>query len=171
MIVVETTKIDPVRRVKPAVFEDFRGFFIETYNRQDYQAAGIDIDFVQDDLSISSQHVLRGLHGDTKTWKLVSCISGRIYLVVVDCRPESPSQGKWESFIISEQNRHQILIPPGFANGHLVLSELGIFAYKQSAYYDPGSQFSYRWDDPAFGIWWPVKAPLLSPRDEAGKFV
>lgn len=171
MILVESTRIDPVRRIRPSAFEDFRGQFIETYHREAYQQAGIDIDFVQDDLSISSRHVLRGLHGDHHTWKLVSCIVGRIYLVVADCRDGSPTRGQWEAFTLSEQNREQILIPPGFANGHLVLSEQGIFAYKQSAYYDPASQFSFRFDDPALNIWWPVKNPLLSPRDEAGKFV
>lgn len=164
-------KLPAVKVITPSIFEDFRGYFIETYNEALYQQHGIDVKFVQDDLSISSKHVLRGIHGDPKTWKLVSCIVGRIYLVVVDCNPDSPTFRQWESFMISETNRQQVLIPPYHGNGHLVLSEQGIFHYKQSEYYEPQSQFSYRWDDPQFGIFWPIKDPILSLRDQAGKFV
>jgi len=151
----------------PDVVEDHRGEYVETYNERDYRAAGIDVHFVQDDISVSSHGVLRGLHGDDETWKLVSCLHGRLYFVVVDCREGTPTFGQWESFILSARNRQQVLVPPNFGNGHLVLSEQGIFHYKQSSYY-PTHQFSYRFDDPRFGVWWPMDKPMLSQRDEGG---
>ena len=96
---------------------------------------------------------------------------GRFYFVVVDCDKESANYGKWESFILSEENRYQVLVPPKYGNGHLALSDRIIFHYKQSAYYNPEGQFSYRFDDPRFNIWWPIKNPILSRRDEAGRYV
>ena len=93
--------------------------------------------FLQDDISVSSQHVLRGIHGDAETWKLISCMYGKFYLVVVNCDNDSPDFGKWQSFVLSDRNRHQVLIPPKHGNGHLVLSEKAIFHYKQNTYYNP----------------------------------
>ena len=116
---------------------------------------------------MSAKGVLRGLHGDDETWKLVSCVYGRLYLVVVDCREGEESFGRWEAFNITARNRRQVLVPPNFGNGHLVLSDQGIFHYKQSSYY-PTDQFSYRWDDPRFEIFWPVDKPILSQRDGGG---
>jgi dTDP-4-dehydrorhamnose 3,5-epimerase len=176
---VEKTKLDGVLLVKPEPFgggkgefsEDHRGFYVETYNEAEYKRQGIDVDFVQDDFSSSKKNVLRGLHGDTKTWKLVSCPLGEIYFVVVDCNTESSDFRKWESFNLSDKNHWQVLIPPLYGNGHLALTDKIIFQYKQSTYYKPGSQFSYRWDDPAFGIDWPVKNPILSERDSTSKYV
>lgn len=164
---VRKTTLDGVLLCTPAAFEDHRGVYVETYNQRDYKAAGVDADFVQDDISRSSRHVLRGIHGDDVTWKLVSCLHGRLYLVVVDCREGRESFGRWEAFTITAANRQQVLVPPNFGNAHLVLSESAIFHYKQSSYY-PTQQFSYRWDDPRFDIWWPVASPQLSQRDQRG---
>jgi len=168
---VRKTPLDGVLLLQPEVFEDHRGEYVELYNRELYQRHGIAIDFVQDDISVSSQHVLRGLHGDAATWKLISCLEGRLYFVVVNCDPESPTFGQWHSFLLSEKNRQQVLVPPMHGNGHLVLSERAIFHYKQSTYYNPATQFSYRWDDPTFKIWWPIQEPILSRRDQEGRYV
>ncbi|MFH0958621.1 MAG: dTDP-4-dehydrorhamnose 3,5-epimerase [Pseudomonadota bacterium] len=169
--VKETTLIDVLEITLLDCFEDHRGEYVETYNEKIYFDAGIDVKFVQDDYSISERHVLRGLHGDAKTWKLISCPVGKFYLVVVNCDSASPAFGKWESFLLSEKLKKQVLIPPMYGNGHLVLSNYAMFHYKQSEYYDPETQFTYRWDDPAFGIWWPVKNPIQSRRDEMGEYV
>ena len=169
---VSTTKLPNVLIFQPRVFRDFRGDYLELYNSAAYSSAireltGEDVSFVQDSMSCSSQNVLRGLHGDAKTWKLIDCLEGKIQVGVVDCR-EGPSFGSSQSFCISETDRQQILVPPMYANGHLVLSSRAIFHYKQSTYYDPKNlvQFSYRFDDPRFNLWWPIKAPILSQRDE-----
>lgn len=168
---ISKTKLDGVLLLKPEVFEDFRGQYVETYNEQFCRENGIDVKFVQDDISISSRHVLRGIHGDAETWKLVSCMHGKFYLVVVNCDKESKNFGKWQSFVLSDVNRHQVLIPPKHGNGHVVLSDTAIFHYKQNTYYNPKGQFTYIWNDPQLKIWWPVKNPLLSQRDEVGHFV
>lgn len=167
---VSKTKLDGVLVVKPQVFEDFRGQYVETYNDKLYAEHGITAKFVQDDISVSSRHVLRGIHGDAETWKLVSCLYGKFYLVVVNCDKQSRAFGQWQSFVLSDANRLQVLIPPRHGNGHVVLSDQAIFHYKQSSYYNPSGQFTYKWDDPALKIWWPVKQPLLSQRDELGRF-
>lgn len=166
MITVTKTQLEGVLMIQPEIFEDFRGQYVETYNEELYAKNGIWVRFVQDDISTSSKHVLRGLHGDEKTWKLVSCLYGTFYFVVVNCDKASPDFGKWQSFLLSDKNRLQVLVPPKYGNGHLVLSESAIFSYKQSQYYDRASQFSYRWNDPALNVWWPIKHPILSQRDE-----
>jgi len=163
---VEKAELDGVLLIKPYVFEDHRGEYIETYNEQSYRESGIDVKFVQDDISVSGRGVLRGIHGDDKTWKLISCLYGRFYLVVVDCDKDSKEFGKWQSFVLSDKNRMQVLVPPSHGVAHLVLSEMAIFHYKQSTYYDRSSQFTYRWNEPQFNIWWPLKNPILSQRDE-----
>jgi dTDP-4-dehydrorhamnose 3,5-epimerase len=161
------TKLDSVLLIKPpTVFEDFRGTYVELYNRELFLKQGIDVDFIQDDISISSRHVLRGIHGDAETWKLVSCLLGKFYLVVVNWDETSRQFGRWDSFVLSEQNRHQVLIPPKFGNGHVVMSDQAIFHYKQTTYYNRAGQFTILWDDPKLNIWWPVKNPILSRRDE-----
>ncbi len=169
---VQTTKLEGVLLIQPpTVFEDFRGTYVETYNEQLYRDSGVDVTFVQDDISVSSRHVLRGIHGDAETWKLVSCLYGKFYLVVVNGDKESSEYGRWQGFTLSEHNRLQVLIPPRHGNGHVVMSEQAIFHYKQSTYYNPKGQFTIVWNDPAFNIWWPVKRPILSRRDEVGHFV
>lgn len=164
---VRKTKLDGVLLIDPPTkFEDFRGEYVEIYNRDLYHEAGITQEFLQDDISISSRNVLRGIHGDQKTWKLVSCLQGKFYLVVVNWDETSPQYRQWEAFTLSDRNRQQVLIPPKFGNGHVVLTEQAMFHYKQTTSYDRASQFTIMWDDPSLGIWWPIKAPILSRRDE-----
>jgi dTDP-4-dehydrorhamnose 3,5-epimerase len=167
MIKVEKTNLDKVLLITPDIFEDFRGQYIETYNEDLYKEKGIDVKFVQDDIALSSKNVLRGIHGDGETWKLVSCPWGKFYLVVVNCDTESKDFGKWQSFVLSDVNRKQVLIPPKHGNAHLTLSDYAIFHYKQTTYYNPKGQFTYKWNDPRLNIWFPIKNPILSQRDEA----
>jgi len=164
---IKKTDLKGVLEIKPDVFEDFRGEYIETYNEALYKENAIGIKFVQDDISVSTKDVLRGIHGDNETWKLISCLHGRFYLVVVNCDKQSADFGKWLSFVLSDKNRLQILVPPKYGNAHLVLSETTIFHYKQSTYYDRSKQFTYKWDDPELNIRWPIKNPILSQRDES----
>ncbi len=168
---VQNTELDGVKLIKLRTFEDFRGEYVETFNEEAYRENGIDVKFIQDDISVSSRHVLRGIHGDAETWKLISCLHGRFYLVVVNNDRNSPQYRRWQGFTLSDANRNQVLVPPLFGNGHVVLTETAIFHYKQNTYYNPRGQFTIVWNDPTYGIWWPVKAPMLSRRDEAGKFV
>lgn len=165
-LIIKESKICDVKIITPlTIFEDFRGSYVETYNEKIYKNAGIDLKFVQDDISISNRNVLRGIHGDSKTWKLVSCLYGRFYLVVVNCDKDSSSFGKWDSFSLSDVNRLQILVPPKHGLAHLIMSDKAIFHYKQSTYYDRKSQFTYRWDDQRFNIFWPISNPIISERD------
>ncbi len=165
-------KLDGVLVVKPpTIFDDFRGSYVETYNEELYNRAGINIRFIQDDISVSSKNVLRGIHGDDITWKLVSCLYGEFYLVVVNWDRKSPQFGQWESFILTDKNRLQVLIPAKFGNGHVVLSETAIFHYKQNTYYDRSRQFTLMWNDPELNIKWPVDNPITSKRDSRGEDV
>jgi dTDP-4-dehydrorhamnose 3,5-epimerase len=169
---VKQTKLDGVLLIKPpTVFEDFRGSYVETYNEKLYNEAGIKVKFIQDDISVSHKNVLRGIHGDDVTWKLVSCLYGKFYLVVVNWDKTSPQYKQWESFTLSDENRLQVLIPARFGNGHVVLSETAIFHYKQNTYYDRSRQFTILWDDPELKIEWPITNPILSERDSGGKHV
>lgn len=164
---VTKTKLDGVLLIKPpTVFEDYRGTYVETYNQEIYQQAGITVPFVQDDISTSTRHVLRGIHGDAETWKLVSCLHGKFYLVVLNHDKASPQFGQWEGFTLSDTNRLQVLIPPKFGNGHVVLSDTAIFHYKQNTYYNRAGQFTVAWNDPKFKIWWPITNPIVSQRDQ-----
>ncbi|MEB3197662.1 MAG: dTDP-4-dehydrorhamnose 3,5-epimerase [Candidatus Sericytochromatia bacterium] len=164
---VQTTNLDGVKLITPPTnFEDFRGNYVELFNARLYRQVGIDLNFIQDDISTSRQHVLRGIHGDSKTWKLISCLHGAFYLVVVNNDPESRQFKHWQGFTLSDRNRLQVLVPPMFGNGHLVLTELAIFHYKQTTEYDRSGQFTIHWDDPEYQFWWPVKHPILSLRDE-----
>jgi dTDP-4-dehydrorhamnose 3,5-epimerase len=163
---VTKTKLDGVLLIKPPThFEDFRGEYVELYNEDLYTQAGVNVKFMQDDISVSSRHVLRGIHGDQTTWKLVTCLQGTFYLVVLDYRKDSPQFGQWIAVTLSDKNRLQVLIPPGFGNGHVVMSEQSVFHYKQSTYYNRAGQFTVRWNDPEFKIFWPVSAPIVSQRD------
>ncbi len=163
---IKPTRLDGVRVITPpTIFEDFRGSYVELYNDELYRKAGIDVSFVQDDISVSTRHVLRGIHGDGETWKLISCLHGKFYLVVVNWDERSPQFRQWESFVLSDQNRQQVLIPPRFGNGHLVLSDTAIYHYKQSTYYNRAGQFTVLWNDPSLKIWWPVADPIVSRRD------
>lgn len=166
MIKVEETSLKGVKLIKPNTFEDHRGLFYETYNAREYIEAGLTAKFVQDDISVSKHRVLRGMHGDPKTTKLVQCLDGCIYAVIADCDPESETFGKWESFILSSVNKWQLYIPPMYGNGYYVLSDQAVYSYKQDTYYGETKQFTYKWNDPQLGIKWPDESPILSGRDE-----
>lgn len=168
------SKIFPeVAIIQPFIFNDYRGEYIETWNIEYYKVFNKgDITFKQDDISTSVKHTLRGLHGDFETWKLVQCLYGSLLQVIVDMRPQSETYLKHELFSITDKNRTQILIPPGFANGHLVMSEFGIFSYKQSTLFKgTEAQFTVKWDDPKINISWPIKNPILSLRDKNAKLI
>jgi len=165
MIKVEKTNLDKVLLVKLDAFEDIRGQYVEIYNEELYRKNGISVKFIQDDIATSFKNVLRGIHGDLETWKLISCLKGEIYVVVVNCDNESKDFGKWQSFTLSEKNRQQVLIPPKYGNSYLTLSDMSIFHYKQSTYYNRSKQFTYKWNDSRFKIRWPIKNPILSQRD------
>lgn len=171
MIKVLKTKLDQVLLMRPEIFKDFRGENFEVYNDRVYKKTGVRINFVQDNVSVSKKNVLRGIHGDTKTYKLVTCLEGEIYFVVVNCDSASKDFGKWVSFHLSDKNKLQVLVPPKFGNAHLVLSPKAVFYYKWSEYYKPYGQFSYKWNDPRFNIKWPIKNPILSERDRLGRYV
>lgn len=157
--------------IQPDIFYDYRGEYIETWNVENYKVFK-DVTFKQDDISTSVKHTLRGLHGDFTTWKLVSCLYGSLYQVAVDMRPDSNTYLEYETFSLNDKSRQQVLIPPGFANGHLVMSDFGIFSYKQSTLYGGASkQFTVKWDDPKVGIDWPIDNPILSSRDKNAKAI
>lgn len=166
MIKVSKTDLEGVLLIQPDVFKDSRGKYIETYNEELYKKNGIKVKFIQDDISVSKQNVLRGIHGDNETWKLISCLYGKFYLVVINCNKGSKDFGKWQNFTLSDENRLEVLVPPKHGNAHLVLSKVAIFHYKQSTYYQPEKQFTYKWNDPRFKIRWPIKNPIVSQRDD-----
>jgi dTDP-4-dehydrorhamnose 3,5-epimerase len=164
---IEFTDLEEVLLVTPpVVFEDFRGTNVEIFNKALYGNGVLDkVKWKIDSVSTSRQNVLRGVHGDEKTYKLISCLYGTIYLLVVDNRPWSPQYKEWTSFTLSDKNHKQVLVPPGFGNGHLVMSETAVFHYKWSEYYDQEAQFTIKWNDPEYEFWWPVRHPILSARD------
>lgn len=163
---IEKTSLDGVLLITPPVMaEDFRGTNTEIYNSEIYRKNGIQNDFVLDSVSTSRKNVLRGIHGDSHTTKLISCLYGSFYFVVLNCDRDSPQYGKWQSFTLSDKNRLQVLVPPKFGNAHLVMSDYVVFNYKLDAYYDRSSQFTIKWNDPSFNIWWPINNPILSERD------
>mgnify|MGYP000070363614 CR=1 FL=1 len=158
--------------IEPRVFGDERGFFLETFQAVRYeQEAGIDLSFVQDNHSRSARGVLRGLHFQkTKPQgKLVRVVRGEVYDVAVDIRKGSPTFGEWEGVILSEDNKKQFWVPPGFAHGFVVLSDSADFEYKCTDYYDPSDEGSILWSDPDLDIPWPIANPVLSTKDESAK--
>lgn len=163
------TELEEVVMVEPRVFEDPRGFFMETYHRERYAALGIREDFCQDNLSFSSRNTLRGLHYQfpQAQAKLVQVLQGEIFDVAVDIRRGSPTFGRAVAVTLSERNRRQLFIPKGFAHGFCVLSETALFAYKCSDLYAPDCDRGVLWSDPAIGILWPVEEPLLSAKDQS----
>ena len=163
---VSQTELDGVLEITPPTnFQDFRGDYVEIYNERIYKESGIDYHFIQDDISVSRKHVLRGIHGDSDTAKLVTCLHGAFYLIVVNNDPNSTQYRKWQSFSMSDKERKQILIPPKFGNGHVVLTESAIFHYKQTTEYDRTGQFTIAWNDPEWDLWWPIANPITSVRD------
>ncbi len=170
---IEATSIPGILLVKVASFGDSRGYFMESWNARDFAAAGIGDDFVQDNLSVSSRHTLRGLHYQVRQpqGKLVRVVDGEVFDVAVDLRKSSKTYGKWVGRVLSAENKHALWIPPGFAHGFLVLSESAAFEYKCTDYYAPEHERSIRWDDMDIGIDWPLPEgvrPLLSGKDAAG---
>jgi|LUMK01.1.fsa_nt_gb dTDP-4-dehydrorhamnose 3,5-epimerase len=156
-------------------FEDHRGELWTTWKRdefpsvQSFEGEWVDLDFNHDKISTSRKNVIRGIHGDDKAWKLVTCLYGEIYFVVVDNRKDSDTYLEWDYIILSQSNKKSVLIPPNYGNGHCVLSSHAVFLYKwaySGEYPDVDQQFSLKWDDKKIGIDWPVDNPVLSKRDK-----
>ncbi|MBI5965092.1 MAG: dTDP-4-dehydrorhamnose 3,5-epimerase [Chloroflexi bacterium] len=167
------TKLPGVILLEPKVFEDERGFFLESYQKQQFINAGISSDFVQDNHSRSRQETLRGLHYQIQQpqGKLVRVVAGEIFDVAVDLRRTSPTFGEWVGFYLSADNKKQMWVPPGFAHGFYVISAWAEMLYKTTDYYAPKWERTLLWNDPSIGIQWPLvdgKAPLLSPKDAVG---
>ncbi len=165
------TDLPGVLLIEPEVFGDQRGFFFESYHESKYAAGGVLPKFVQDNHSLSAKGILRGLHLQLREpqGKLLRVLEGKVYDVVVDVRRGSPDFGRRFCVELSAENFKQIYVPPGFAHGFCVLSERAQVEYKVTTFYDPGSEVSLLWDDPALGIPWPFKDPVLSKKDAAGK--
>lgn len=157
--------------IRPNVFRDARGFFLETYSEPRYRAAGIDCTWVQDNHSRSVKDTLRGLHYQSSPGqaKLVRVTSGRIYDVVVDIRPGSPSFGQWHGTYLDASEHVQLFAPVGFAHGFCVVSDEADVVYKVSSVYQSETEFALRWDDPELGVEWPTATPILSARDQASE--
>ena len=169
---VSHSKLQGCLIIEPRVFGDERGFFLETFQAVRYeQEAGIDLPFFQDNHSRSARGVLRGLHFQkTKPQgKLVRVVRGEVYDVAVDIRKGSATFGEWEGVILSEDNKKQFWVPPGFAHGFVVLSDTADFEYKCTDYYDPSDEGSILWSDPDLNIPWPIANPVLSTKDESAK--
>lgn len=165
------TKIQDVILVEPKVFKDSRGYFMETYNQKIFHENGITVEFVQDNMSSSVQGTLRGLHYQLAPYaqgKLVRVTKGRVFDVAVDIRRQSPTFGKWVGIELSEENKRSLFIPPGFAHGFYVLSEMAEFTYKCTALYAPKAERGIIWNDPDIGIAWPLleKTLNLSEKDK-----
>lgn len=161
------TKLPGVVIIEPQVFGDARGFFLETWNRSRYEAAGIPATFVQDNVSFSRHGILRGLHYQNPhpQGKLVSVLQGEVFDVAVDVRPDSPTFGQWVSVELTAENKRQMFVPVGYAHGFCVTSETALFAYKCTDVYTPEAEGCVLWNDPDLGITWPVENPTLSARD------
>lgn len=165
------TRIPDVLRIEPHVIGDARGFFIETWQRRKFARIGIDYDFVQDNHSRSVQHTLRGLHYQIlqPQGKLVRVSSGEVFDIAVDLRKSSRTFGQWVAEYLSAENRLMLWIPPGFAHGFYVTSDVAEFQYKCTDYYAPEHERSIRWDDTEIGIQWPLTSePLISEKDANG---
>lgn len=165
--------IPEVILVKPQVFGDHRGFFMETWQQRHFAENGIDVDFVQDNHSKSSHGILRGLHYQLKhpQGKLVRVVAGKVFDVAVDLRRQSPTFGQWVGYELSAENKHMLWVPPGFGHGFYVMSESAEFVYKCTDYYAPEHEACVRWDDPDLDVDWKLvdgQAPILSDKDANG---
>lgn len=161
------TGLTGVLVVEPDVFRDERGFFLETFSRSKYARGGIDCEFLQDNHSRSQRYTIRGLHAQRQhpQGKLVRVLSGAILDVVVDIRRDSPTYLKWISVELSAENFRQIYVPPGYAHGICITSDVADIEYKCTDYYDPNDELRIAWNDPAIGIRWPIENPILSDKD------
>jgi dTDP-4-dehydrorhamnose 3,5-epimerase len=171
---VTPTDLPGVVVIEPRVFRDERGFFLETFHRRKYAEAGIDVEFVQDNHSRSALGTIRGLHAQVTRpqGKLVRCVEGRIFDVAVDIRPDSPHFRQWVGAWLSDEDFRQVYVPPGFAHGFCVTSEVAQIEYKCTDFYDPTDEISVQWDDPELRVGWPLAglpSIVLSARDRAAK--
>ena len=169
---ITRTTLPGVLLIEPRVFEDTRGWFLESFNARQFEAAvGVNVRFVQDNLSHSKRHVLRGLHyqAPQAQGKLVQVISGEIFDIAVDLRRSSSTFGQWVGHRLSAENHHQVWIPEGFAHGFLTLSDTANVLYKVTNYYAPECEHTLAWNDPALNIQWPLQGePVLSEKDKQG---
>jgi dTDP-4-dehydrorhamnose 3,5-epimerase len=161
--------IDDVKIIKPSIARDHRGNIWTSFLEYDINRLLPDkLHFKHDKFSESKHNVLRGIHGDLKTWKLVTCVFGEIFQVVVDLRKDSPTYKKWESFLLHKNNQSLILLPPGIGNAYYVSSNIAIYHYKlayKGKYLDFKDQFTHQWNDKSLNIEWPTSSPILSSRD------
>jgi dTDP-4-dehydrorhamnose 3,5-epimerase len=165
----QETELNGVLIIEPDTFPDERGYFMETYHQEKYQAIGIKRDFVQDNLSYSLRGTLRGLHYQypRSQAKLIQVIRGEIFDVVVDIRRGSPTFGRWTGLLLSDENKRQLFVPEGFAHGFCALSATALVCYKCSDFYAPESEGGIVWLDPGIGIKWPIPDPLVSDKDRS----
>ncbi len=167
---IETTNIEGLLLIKPTVFQDERGYFMESFHSMKFkQHTNIDLEFVQDNESKSMKGVVRGLHYQNSPHaqgKLVRVVQGSVIDVAVDLRTASPTYGEYYATILSSENKHQLYIPPGFAHGFGVLEDNSIFAYKCTGYYNKASEGCIRWNDPVINIEWGIKNPIVSEKDQ-----
>ena len=169
--VTQCGDIEGLKVIEPTVFGDSRGYFMETYNYNDFKEAGIDVEFVQDNQSMSVKGVLRGLHFQKQypQGKLVRAVRGTVFDVAVDLRSDSKTYGKWFGVTLSAENKKQFYIPEGFAHGFLVLSDEAEFAYKCTDFYHPGDEGGLLWSDPEIGVDWPIEPGMeliISDKDK-----
>jgi dTDP-4-dehydrorhamnose 3,5-epimerase len=171
---IEPTPIPDVIIIKPDVFSDDRGYFMESFHSEKFRQLGINAEFVQDNESKSQKGVLRGLHFQRPPWtqgKLVRVIKGAVLDVAVDLRKQSPFYGKWVSMVLSGENKWLCWIPEGFAHGFVTLEDDTIFSYKCTNFYHKASEGSLRWNDPTIGIDWNIRNPVLSGKDMEAPFL
>ena len=162
-------ELDGLAVIEPTVHTDARGYFYESYHQDKFRELGLDLHFVQDNQSRSNRGVLRGLHAQLRhpQGKLVRALVGEIFDVAVDLRPTSPTFGRWDSIVLSEENKLLLWIPPGFAHGFCALSDVAELSYKCTVTYDQQDEIGVRWDDPDLAIDWPLENPILSEKDLA----
>ena len=167
---VEPTSVPGVMIIEPRVFTDARGFFMETYHRARFTEAGLAHEFVQDNQSHSVRGTLRGLHYQIQhpQGKLIRVVRGEVFDVAVDLRRSRPTFGRWIGVYLSEENKRQLYVPPGFAHGFCVVSDEADFFYKCTDYYHPEFERTVLWNDPDLGIDWPVREPVVSEKDRRG---
>ena len=159
-------KFSEIKIFNHDVFHDHRGDLWTLWKKNEYP--DVELEFNHDKISMSTKHVLRGIHGDYKSWKMVECLFGQLYFVVVDNRPDSETYREWDWMMLSDEKRQAVLLPPGFGNGFLVMSDISLFHYKWAyggEYPDVDEQFTIKWDDPKLKIRWAVKNPILQQRD------
>ncbi len=170
---LESTRLEAVKLLKPRVFADARGYFVETWNQRTLDNLGIDVRFVQDNESLSKKGTLRGIHFQLEhpQGKLVKVVCGKVFDIAVDLRRDSPTFGQWIGEELSGENKKQLWIPPGFGHAYLTLSDEAVFTYKCTEYYYPDDQYCLRWDDPDVAIDWPDPDGaelILSDKDREG---